>query len=221
MEWSWHPVQLSFYVAGTATFITFLLAVFAVFAVAVKKRKGRTLIETVFFMPLVLPPSVIGFILIVIFGNEGFIGKLIYRLTNSSVLFTSTAAVIAAVTVSFPLVYQSLKSGFLSVDKNIINAAKVDGATDWTIFWKIILPLAKGSALTGVILGFTRGFGEFGATFMFAGNIPGKTQTIPTAIYLAIEMGEMKIASYYALISIAFSFLFLSIIHLKDKKKPA
>ena len=97
----------------------------------------------------------------------------------------------------------------------------MDGATDWTIFWKIILPLAKGSALTGVILGFTRGFGEFGATFMFAGNIPGKTQTIPTAIYLAIEMGEMKIASYYALISIAFSFLFLSIIHLKDKKKPA
>lgn len=171
------------------------------------------MIETIFFLPLVLPPTVIGFFLILLFGRNGPFGTLLEWLTGGSILFTSTAAVITAGVVAFPLMYQSIKTGFLSVDQNIIGAAKVDGATEWKTLTKVIIPLSSRSILTGGILGFTRACGEFGATLMFAGNIPGKTQTIATAIYVAIETGESNIAWYYVIISISFSFLLLLIIH--------
>jgi len=209
MEWSWHPVQLSFLVATTATLITFFLGIFAAFWMIGKRVRGRAVIETIFFLPLVLPPTVIGFILIIIFGSNSIIGQGMEWLTGNSILFTVAAAIIAAVVVAFPLMYQSIKTGFLSVDKNIIGAAKVDGASNWNMLLKIIIPLSYRAILTGTILGFTRSFGEFGATLMFAGNIPGKTQTIPTAIYFAIESGQTNIAWYYVLISISFSFVLL------------
>jgi len=213
MQWSWQPVQLSFYVASVATIIAFLLAVVSAFWMIQKDRKGKAIIETIFFLPLVLPPTVIGFFLIVIFGKNSWIGQAIETVTGGSVLFTSTAAIIAALVVAFPLIYQSIKTGFLSVDQTIIGAAKVDGANDWSVLIRIILPLSSRSIVTGLVLGFTRGFGEFGATLMFAGNIPGKTQTIPTAIYLAIETGATSIAWYYVLVSISFSFVLLLIIN--------
>ncbi|WP_143833740.1 molybdate ABC transporter permease subunit [Oceanobacillus senegalensis] len=213
MQWSWYPVQLSFYVATVATIWTFILAILAAFWMTKKHRKGKAIIETIFFLPLVLPPTVIGFLLIIIFGRNSWVGQAIESITGNSLLFTTTAAVIAAAVVAFPLMYQSIKTGFLSVDSNIIGAAQVDGATEWVILWKIVIPLSFRSILTGVVLGFTRGFGEFGATLMFAGNIPGKTQTIPTAIYLAIETGATNIAWYYVWISISFSFLLLFIIN--------
>ncbi|RKQ37246.1 molybdate ABC transporter permease subunit [Oceanobacillus halophilus] len=213
MQWSWHPVQLSFFVATIATVCTFLFAIMAVYWMIRKKRKGKAIFETIFFLPLVLPPTVIGFLLVIIFGRNSWIGNVIESITGNSVLFTSTAAIIAAIVVAFPLMYQSIKTGFLSVDTNVIGAAKVDGATDWMVLVKITIPLSVRSILTGVVLGFTRGFGEFGATLMFAGNIPGKTQTIPTAIYLAIETGATNIAWYYVLISISFSFVLLLLIN--------
>lgn len=213
MEWSWFPVQLSFLVATAATVITFFLAILAAHWMVAKKVKGRAIIETIFFLPLVLPPTVIGFMLIIIFGNNSFVGQAIEKLTGNSVLFTVSAAVIAAAVVAFPLMYQSLKTGFLSVDNNILGAAKVDGATDWKLFVLITIPLAFRSIVTGVVLSFTRAFGEFGATLMFAGNIPGITQTIPTAIYMAIESGQTNIAWYYVLISIGFSFVLLLLIN--------
>ncbi|WP_156291655.1 molybdate ABC transporter permease subunit [Oceanobacillus salinisoli] len=213
MQWSWHPVQLSFYVSAVATLVTFLIAILTAYWMIRKGRKGKILIETVFFLPLVLPPTVIGFFLIIIFGNNSWVGQVIEHITGNSILFTSTAAIIAASVVAYPLMYQSIKTGFISVDSNIIGAAKVDGATDWTLLLKVIIPLSFRSILAGIVLGFTRGFGEFGATLMFAGNIPGKTQTIPTAIYLAIETGATNIAWYYVLISISFSFVLLLIIN--------
>ncbi|MFD1065657.1 molybdate ABC transporter permease subunit [Oceanobacillus locisalsi] len=213
MQWSWHPVQLSFYVATIATVIAFLLAILSAFWIIRKDRKGKAIIETIFFLPLVLPPTVVGFFLIITFGTNSWIGQMIEEIAGESILFTSTAAIIAATIVAFPLIYQSIKTGFLSVDKNIIGAAKVDGANDWAVLLKVILPLSYRSLTTSAVLGFTRGFGEFGATLMFAGNIPGKTQTIPTAIYLAIETGETTIAWYYVLISIGFSFLLLFLIN--------
>ena len=216
MQWSWHPVQLSFFVAIVATFITFLLVLFTTYCLLHKNFKGRTLLETIFFLPLVLPPTVIGFLLIIVFGNQSPVGKMIEWFTGSSILFTVSAAIIAGATVAFPLMYQPMKAGFLSIDRNVVGAASVDGANKWKLFFKIMLPLSYRSIATGMILGFTRAFGEFGATLMFAGNIPGQTQTIPTAIYLAIETGNKKIASYYVLISIAFSFILLMLI---DRKK--
>lgn len=213
MEWSWHPVQLSLYVASVATIITFIIAIGFAYWMSTKRVRGRVLLETIFFMPLVLPPTVIGFFFIIIFGRKGWVGQAIESFTGTSIMFTSTAAVIAAAVVAFPLMYQSFKTGFQSVDPNIIDAAKVDGANSFTLLTKIFIPLSKRTILTGVILGFTRGFGEFGATLMFAGNIPGRTQTIPTAIYLAIETNQTTIAWYYVFISVGFSFLLLFMIN--------
>ncbi|QHS21844.1 molybdate ABC transporter permease subunit [Virgibacillus sp. MSP4-1] len=207
--WSWHPVQLSLFVATIAAAITFILAICAAYGMIRKKRRGKALVETLFFMPLVLPPSVIGFLLLIVFGNQGPFGKLLEWLGSDGIVFTPTAAIVAAGVVAFPLMYQSLKTGFQSVDSNILGAAKVDGASEWTLLTHIIIPMSSRSLLTALILGFTRGFGEFGATLMFAGNIPGKTQTIPTAIYFAIESGQNQLAWSYVWISIGFSFLLL------------
>ncbi|API92572.1 putative molybdenum transport system permease protein YvgM [Virgibacillus pantothenticus] len=209
MAWSWHPVQLSLVVASIATVIVFAFAIISVFWMTEKNVKGRAIIETIVFLPLVLPPTVIGFLLIMIFGNNSFVGQAISLLRGQTILFTVTAAIIAASVVAFPLMYQSLKTGFQMVDDNIRGAAKVDGASSWKLLFFITIPLSYRSIATGFILSFTRAFGEFGATLMFAGNIPGKTQTIPTAIYLAIESGKIEIAAYYALISIGFSFVLL------------
>ncbi|WP_047982224.1 molybdate ABC transporter permease subunit [Ornithinibacillus contaminans] len=215
MEFSWLPVKLSIYVSVVATVITFFIGVFISYWMVRKKVKGKALIETILFLPLVLPPSVIGFILIIVFGSNSVIGQAIQMVTGESIIFTVTAAVIAAIVVALPLMYQSIKTGFQSVDSNIIGAAKVDGAGDMRVLWRIIIPVSSKAIIAGVILSFTRAFGEFGATLMFAGNIPGQTQTIPTAIYLSIESGQTQIAWYYVLISIAFSFMLLFSINRK------
>ncbi|WP_198949190.1 molybdate ABC transporter permease subunit [Lottiidibacillus patelloidae] len=209
MEWSWFPVQLSLIVAIIATLITLFLGIISSHWLLTKKVKGKSIIETLFFLPLVLPPTVIGFLLIIVFGSNSPVGELIAWVTGRSLLFTSTAAVLAATVVAFPLMYQSVKTGFLAVDTNVIGAAKVDGASDWKLLILVTLPLSIRSISTGIVLSFTRAFGEFGATLMFAGNIPGSTQTIPTAIYLALETGQMDLAWYYVLISIGFSFILL------------
>lgn len=187
----------------------FFLAILIAYLMTAKEIKGRSIIETMLLLPLVLPPTVIGFLLLIIFGKNSIVGKTIEWLTGGSLLFTVSAAVIAAMVVSFPLMYQSIKAGFMSVDRNVREAAMIDGANDWELLFFIVLPLSMKSLLTGIILGFARAFGEFGATLMFAGNIPGKTQTVPTAIYLAIETDQPHIAWYYVFVSISFSFLLL------------
>ncbi|MGM8215384.1 molybdate ABC transporter permease subunit [Bacillaceae bacterium W0354] len=213
MEWSWFPIQLSFYVSIIATVITLILGVSAAHLIVNKKFKGKSIIETIFYMPLVLPPTVVGFLLIIIFGRNSFVGQFIEWLTGQTLLFTATAAIIAAVVVSFPLMYQSVKTGYLSVDQRILDAARVDGASEMRVWLTMTMPLAYRSMIAGIILSFTRAFGEFGATLMFAGNIPGQTQTVPTAIYLAIETGNTKVASYYVIFSILFSFILLLFIN--------
>lgn len=209
MEWSWFPVQLSFYVATLATIITLILGSLAAYLMVIKRFKGKPAMETIFFLPLVLPPTVIGFFLVIAFGIHSPVGEFIRVLIGESILFTSTAAVLAAVVVSFPLMYQSIKTGYLSVDHQIMEAGRVDGASEGWLWIFILMPLSARSIVTGVVLSFTRAFGEFGATLMVAGNIPGSTQTIPTAIYLALETGQTKVAWYYVGISIGFSFLLL------------
>ncbi|MBM7570947.1 molybdate ABC transporter permease subunit [Aquibacillus albus] len=213
MGWSWFPVQLSFFVAFVATIITAVIAIIAAYFLVANKRKLNVVMETIFFLPLVLPPTVIGFMLIVVFGKNSPIGRAMEWIFGQSLLFTATAAIIAAVVVAFPLLYQTVKTGFTSLDDNVLGAAKVDGASEWKLLLFIMLPLSIRSITAGLVLGFTRAFGEFGATLMFAGNIPGKTQTIPTAIYIAIESGQTAVAWYYALISVTVSFLLLFIIN--------
>jgi molybdate transport system permease protein len=179
--------------------------------------KGRPLVETVMMLPMVLPPTVIGFLLIVIFGKNSPIGQAIEQLFNRPIIFTWWAGVIACLVVAFPLMYQSAKSGFQGIDREIEEAARIDGASEWKIFLCISIPLASKSLISGSILSFARALGEFGATLMFAGNIPGRTQTIPTAIYTAIDSGNMTMAWMWVISIILISFLMLLMVRVKQK----
>src|SRR5699024_788139 len=181
------PVLLSLQVAILALLIVFVLAPAAARFMARAGLRGKGIIETLVMLPLVLPLTVLGFLLIMIFGNNGFIGDLYEALFGGTIMFTWYAAVIASTVVAFPLMYQSAKAGFLNVDADIENAAKVDGANRLQTFIKVTLPLSTTALVTGALLSFARAIGEFGATLMVAGNIPGRTQTMPTAIYTALQ----------------------------------
>ncbi len=182
-----------------------------------KKFKGKVLVETMFLLPLVLPPTVVGFLLIIIFGRNSPIGQLIEWVCKQPVMFTWWAAVMASTVVAFPLMYQSSKAGFEEIDQDIENAARVDGASEFQLFFLVSLPLALRAIISGAILSFARALGEFGATIMFAGNIPGKTQTIPTAIYVAIDSGNMGLAWLWVTSIIIISFFMLIAVHFIQK----
>lgn len=204
------PVLLSVQVAVISTVFVAAAGIISGRLMARASFKGKTLLETVLMLPLVLPPTVVGFLLIVAFGVNSPAGRLIEQVMGSPVIFTRWAAVIAAGVVSFPLMYQAAKLGFQMVDREIEDASKVDGAGGMQTFMHITLPLAVPSLITGVVLSFTRALGEFGASLMFAGNIPGQTQTAATAIYIAMDSGDMNLAWLLTgvLILLSFSLLF-------------
>ncbi|WP_341299458.1 molybdate ABC transporter permease subunit [Lysinibacillus sp. FSL H8-0500] len=210
----WSPVKLSIEIAFVAGILAIIAGILLGKWMATCHFKGKLLLETVLLLPLVLPPTVVGFLLIIIFGKNSVFGQLLIWLFHQPVMFTWWAAVIASTIVAFPLMYQSAKTGFASVDPDIENAARIDGANEWQVFLYISVPLALKALVSGGILSFTRALGEFGATLMFAGNIPGKTQTTPLAIYMAIDGGNMSLAWAWVLCMIGISFLMLLSIHL-------
>lgn len=209
----WSPLTLSFEIALVSGVIVLVTGILFGKWMAKRSFKGKLFLETALLLPLVLPPTVIGFLLIIIFGKNSVLGNLITWLFNQPIMFTWWAAVIASTVVAFPLMYQSAKTGFESVDGDIENAARVDGANEWQVFFFISIPLALKSIVSGGILSFTRALGEFGATLMFAGNLPGKTQTTPLAIYMAIGSGYMSLAWSWVLCMIGMSFLMLLSVH--------
>jgi molybdate transport system permease protein len=213
----WSPVILSIKVASISLIIVFVFGLLMAKVMTNRTFKGKSIVETMLLLPLVLPPSVVGFLLIVIFGRQSFIGDIIQFLFNQSIIFTWWAAVIAATVVAFPLMYQSAKAGFETIDKNIEEASRVDGASELKVFLFVTMPLASKAIMTGTILSFARALGEFGATLMFAGNIPGKTQTIPTAIYLAMESGNMQLAWLWVLLIMLISFTMLFSINMMKR----
>lgn len=210
----WSPVRLSIEIASVSSIIVFVLGLGLGKVMAHAKFKGKAIVETLFLLPLVLPPTVVGFLLIVVFGRHSPAGQLIEWIFNQPVMFTWWAAVIAAAVVAFPLMYQSSKTGFEAIDEDIENAARVDGATEFKLFLFVSIPLSLKSIISGGILSFARALGEFGATLMFAGNIPGKTQTTPTAIYIAIDSGDMQMAWLWVASMIGISFFMLICVHL-------
>lgn len=210
----WTPLKLSVQIACIAGIIVMIVGILFGKWMAKKQFRGKLFFETVLLLPLVLPPTVVGFLLIIIFGKNSFAGEAIVWLFNAPVMFTWWAAVIASIVVAFPLMYQSTKTGFEGVDEDIENAARVDGAKEWQVFFFISIPLASKAIISGGILSFTRALGEFGATLMFAGNIPGKTQTAPLAIYMAIDSGNMSLAWALVISMIIISFLMLLCVHL-------
>ncbi|WP_088011134.1 molybdate ABC transporter permease subunit [Gottfriedia acidiceleris] len=211
------PLKISLKVTIVAGVIVIILGTIAGRILSMKSFKGKTLLETILMLPLVLPPTVVGFLLLVIFGRQSFVGKMIEWLFKQPIVFTWWAAVIASIVVAFPLMYQSAKTGFQSVDNEIEEAARVCGANEWNVFFFISIPLSLKAIISGSILSFARVLGEFGATLMFAGNIPGVTQTVPTAIYLAIDSGNMKMAWLWVLSMVLISFIMLLVVQLKQK----
>lgn len=210
----WTPVRLSIEIASVSAIFVIILGLFFGRVMANRQFKGKVLLDTIFLLPLVLPPTVVGFLLIICFGRNSPVGQLIEWIFKQPIMFTCWAAVIASSVVAFPLMYQSSRSGFEAVDEDIENAARVDGANEIRIFIFISIPLAHKAIISGAILSFARALGEFGATLMFAGNIPGKTQTIPTAIYVAIDSGNMELAWLWVGSIIVISFLMLICVHL-------
>lgn len=212
------PIGISLKTSVVATVINFFLGVLVARWMVSYKGKGQAIIDGILITPLVLPPTVTGFILLLIFGRSGPIGKLLF-LVGKTIVFSWPATVVAATVVSFPMMYQSSKAAFELIDSNIINAARTLGVSDWKIFLKIMVPLAWPGIAAGTILTFTRALGEFGATLMFAGNIPQKTQTIPIAIYFAAEGGRMDQAVLYVVLMIIISLTMIVLLNLWKKRQ--
>ncbi|WP_156914143.1 molybdate ABC transporter permease subunit [Paucisalibacillus globulus] len=210
------PIVLSLKIAFVSGMIVIVLGTLIGNYFARNTFKGKAFVETIIMLPMVLPPTVVGFFLIVLFGKNSFAGRMIEWLFNQPIIFTWWAAVIASAVVAFPLMYQSAKSAFQAINTDIEEAARLDGANEWKVFLFVSIPLASRVLIAGSILSFARALGEFGATLMFAGNIPGETQTIPTAIYIAIDSGNMTLAWMWVISIVIISFLMLLFIRSKE-----
>lgn len=206
------PLWISLKTAFLTTIITSIIGIFISYKMANYKGRGRGLIDGVFTLPLILPPTVIGFFLLLICGKNGFVGK-IFMSFNKNIIFSWSATVIAATVVAFPMMYRTCRSAFEQIDKNMISAARTLGLSETKIFFKIAIPLAWPGIIGGLVLSFARALGEFGATLMIAGNIPGKTQTMPVAIFFAVEGGDMNKAMLWVLIIVAISFIMIFLLN--------
>jgi molybdate transport system permease protein len=215
----WQPVILSIKVAFISLIFVFIFGVAFAFALRKWEFPGKAAVEAVFALPLVLPPVVTGFLLLVLIGKQGPIGRLLEEYFNTQIIFTPYAAVLAGTVVAFPLMYQSTKAAFQSIDTRLEDAARTLGAGEWRVFWTITVPLAWPGLVAGLVLSFARALGEFGATIMVAGNIPGKTQTIPLAIYFAAEANDMTTAGLYVLIISLITFSMILWVNLWARKK--
>lgn len=199
MNFNLSPLWISSKTAITSTLITFFLGIAAAWFMKYKKGKFKVFFDAIFTLPMVLPPTVLGFFLLLIFGKNGPIGKLLFSI-GIKLIFSWPATVITATVVAFPLMYKTTAGAFEQIDESILNAARTLGVSERRIFWTIAFPLAWPGIASGTVLSFARALGEFGATLMMAGNIPGKTQTIPIAIYFAVEGNDMTTAFYWVFI---------------------
>jgi molybdate ABC transporter permease protein len=211
------PLWISLKVATIATLIVLGLGLAIAHSMLGYKGRWKALLEGIFIAPLVLPPTVVGFLMLMLLGKYGPVGQLLP--SNLSVVFTWYAAVLTGVVVAFPLMYKTTLGAFEQIDPTLLQAARTLGANETKVFWQIMLPLALPGVLAGVTLAFARALGEFGATLMLAGNIPGETQTIPMAIYFAVEAGEMQVAWFWSLVILGVSLVGLVEINVWQAKK--
>lgn len=202
------PIIISLKTAAISMVFTFSLGLFiAKFMVKIKWEKVKMVLDGILTLPLVLPPTVMGFFLLMIFGVNRPVGKFLLNFMGIKIVFSWWATVIASIVISFPLMYRSARGAFEQVDQNLIMAARTLGMSERKIFWRVIMPMALPGVASGGILAFARGLGEFGATAMIAGNISNKTRTLPLAIYADVAAGNMESAFNYVLIVTIISFI--------------
>jgi molybdate transport system permease protein len=198
----WEPVWLSLRVAAFATMLVLVIGTALGWLLAHRKFSGKHALETVIYMPLVLPPTVVGFILLMAVGRNGLLGML----TGMGLTFTFAGAVLASTVVALPLMVQTARAAIAEVNPELEQAAAVMGASGWKILWLVTLPMARRGIATGAVLSYARALGEFGATLMVAGNIPGRTQTVPLAIYTAVQTNDMMRANALVLVMTVIAF---------------
>ncbi len=209
------PLMISLKTALVSIFFTFFIGLYLAYVIVnLKSDKWKSVLDGLLTLPLVLPPTVAGFFLLYIFGVKRPVGRLLEYLFHYKLVFSWEATVVAAVVITLPLMYRSARAALEQVDPHYIYAARTLGLRESTIFFKITLPLAAPGILSGAILAFTRGLGEFGATAMIAGNIEGKTRTLPLAIYAKVASGDMEAAGKYVLILVTFSFFIVALMNL-------
>ena len=203
MDAAWIPLILSLKVAGWATAIVLVLGVGAGFALARLRFPGRELLDTLLTLPMVMPPTVLGYYLLVLLGRRGPVGAFLDEHFGIRLIFTLPGAVIAAAVVAFPLVFRPARAAFEAVDPKLEQAARVLGLAEVAVFFRVSLPLAWRGILAGVLLAFARALGEFGATLMVAGSLPGRTQTLSIAVYEAVQAGQDDVANLLVLVTSA------------------
>lgn len=205
------PLYISLRAALLSSAIVFVLGTVVARLCYTMKGRGATIVETILTLPLVLPPTVLGFFLLVLFGRNGPLGVLLARMGLRGVIFSWQATVIAATVVSFPLMYRSARGAFRQIDQELLWAGRTLGMSEWKIFVHVMIPEAWPVLMAGLALSFSRSLGEFGATLMIAGNIPGRTQTMPMAIYFATAGGDMRTAWIWVGIIVAISCISLAL----------
>lgn len=220
---NWSPLWISLQTAITTIIIVSVLGVFTAWWIIRQKNEAvKILADGIFTLPLVLPPTVVGFLLLFLFGNNRLIGRFFIEQLGTQIAFTWTATVITATVIAFPLMYRAAKGALEQVDNGLWLAGRSLGMSEWRIFWRIILPNALPGLIAGGVLSFARALGEFGATVMLAGNIMGRTRTLPLAIYSEVAGGDMETAGYYATAIILICFVMIAALNIylyKCKKR--
>lgn len=219
----WSPLWISLRTAAATIVIVFFIGVIIAWWVErLQSQSLKIFADAVITLPMVLPPTVAGFFLLYFFGNNRFLGQLIYQMTGIKIAFSWLATVLAAAVISLPLMYRSARGALSQVDKGMLEAARSLGMAEWRIFWRIHLPNALPGIIAGGLLAFARGLGEFGATAMIAGNIAGRTRTLPLAVYSAVAAGDWDAAGWYVAVIVGiclFVVIGLNVYLYKTKKQ--
>jgi molybdate transport system permease protein len=211
MQIDWFPLWLSLRVAALSTLFATLVGLAAAYVLANRTFRGKEILNAAVTLPLVLPPTVLGYYLLVLLGRNSPLGRIYEAAFGSPLVFTWQAAVVAAFFHSAPLLIVAARAALESVDRSYERAARNLGAPEWRVFWMVSLPLAWRSVLAAVVLAFARALGDFGVTIMIAGNIPGRTQTVAVAIYDAVEAGNGALARGLVVVISAVALIILSL----------
>ncbi len=217
----WFPLWLSLRVAALATALSVLLGIWIAYVLANRHFRGKEFVDALVTLPLVLPPTVLGYYLLVMLGRVSPLGKIYESIFGGPLVFTWQAAVIASTLHAVPLLVKSSRAAFQSVDHSLERAARTLGASEWRLFWRVTLPLSRRSVVAATVLAFARSLGDFGTTLMIAGDIPGRTQTAAVAIYDAVESGNTLVARVLVLV---LSVLTVGIVYLANRlehRQPA
>ena len=218
MDWS--PIFISMKTASLSILITFFVGLIVAWVIVKMKNEAiKIVLDGIFTLPIVLPPTVVGFFLLYVFGVRGPIGKFFIDFFAFKIAFSWPATVIAAVVMSFPLMYRSARGAFEQVDSNLLDAGRTLGMSEWKIFWKVLFANALPGIISGGILAYARGLGEFGATAMLAGNIADQTRTLPMAVYSEVAAGNMGSAFDYVIIIVVIAFVAIFIMDFVSLRK--